>query len=133
MDVVLHGLAAGHHLHVAGRHEAAAMLRQETADQTFQVGPGGRQLFVEPELHPRGPLARRFQQRGQHFLVAAKNVVGEAQPMRGGNDKRNVHRVGVRVIHLTNTLALCGPSQANSDEQRAGCRGALFGEETGGG
>jgi hypothetical protein len=49
-------------------------------------------VLIEPELHARGTVAGGFQQVGQHVLVAAQHVGGEAQAVDERDRKREVDR-----------------------------------------
>ena len=71
VDIVLDRLAAHDDLNVTRVFDSSGVPRRERADLGFEVGLRLGDVLVEPELHPRWPVLRRFEHLREDVLIVA--------------------------------------------------------------
>jgi hypothetical protein len=85
VDVVLNVFAARDRLHVAWRMKPVGIVGAKVVDSLNQLWKRIGHALVDPELHARNLVSRRFDQVQQNVGVRTQNIVRESQSV----DKRN--------------------------------------------
>src|SRR5262249_16133734 len=78
VDIVLDRLPAGDDLDDSCLDQEAWVVADQGIESRGKIGPGLREVLIEPELHPGRSGPGGFKHIDQNTLIFAEDIIGEA-------------------------------------------------------